>query len=87
MTSFKSVDLLAVIIEPLMSRMVYGTGSNGGLALFDLFCLTRALSPMFFFIIIYLSRGIQFSRASLNGALTKHKNKDIETLKLDNQIS
>ena len=35
-------------------------------------------------IIIYLSRGIQFSRASLNGALTKHKNKDIETLKLNN---
>ena len=33
---------------------------------------------------LYLSRGIQFSRASLNGALTKHKNKDIKTLKLDN---
>ena len=31
-----------------------------------------------------LSRGIQFSRASLNGALTQHKNKDIKTLKLDN---
>ena len=31
-----------------------------------------------------LSRGIQFSRASLNGALTKHKNKDIKTLKLKN---
>ena len=38
----------------------------------------------FFFFIQYLSRGIQFSRASLNGALTKHKNKDIKTLKLDN---
>ena len=37
-----------------------------------------------FFKIQYLSRGIQISRASLNGALTKHKNKDIETLKLDN---
>ena len=34
-----------------------------------------------FFLIHYLSRGIQFSRASLNGALTKHKNKDIKTLK------
>ena len=34
-----------------------------------------------FFLIKYLSRGIQFSRASLNGALTKHKNKDIKTLK------
>ena len=26
-----------------------------------------------------LSRGIQFSRASLNGALTQHKNRDIKT--------
>ena len=40
-----------------------------------------------FFLFIYLSSGIQFSRASLNGALTQHKNKDIETLKLDNQLS
>ena len=39
---------------------------------------------LFIYLFIYLSRGIQFSRASLNGALTKHKNKDIETLKLDN---
>ena len=38
----------------------------------------------FLFLIQYLSRGIQFSRASLNGALTKHKNKDIKILKLDN---
>ena len=37
-----------------------------------------------FFLIQYLSRGIQFNRASLNGALTKQKNKDIKTLKLDN---
>ena len=29
-----------------------------------------------------LSRGIQFSRASLNGALTQHKNKDIKTRQL-----
>ena len=36
------------------------------------------------FLIEYLSRGIQFSRASLNGDLTKHKNKDIKTLKLGN---
>ena len=42
---------------------------------------------IFFYLFIYLSRGIQFSRASLNGALTKHKNKDIETLKLNNQLS
>ena len=42
---------------------------------------------LFLLLFIYLSRGIQFSRASLNGALTKHKNKDIETLKLDNQLS
>ena len=41
----------------------------------------------FFFLIQYLSRGIQFSRASLNGALTQHKNKDIKTLKLDNWFS
>ena len=34
-----------------------------------------------FFLIQYLSRGIQFSRASLNGALTKHENKDFKTLK------
>lgn len=26
----------------------------------------------------YLSRSIQFRRASLNGALTQHKNKDIK---------
>ena len=38
----------------------------------------------FLYINQYLSRGIQFSRASLNGALTKHKNEDIKTLKLDN---
>ena len=37
-----------------------------------------------FFLSMFLSRGIQFSRASLNGALTQHKNKDIKTLKLDN---
>ena len=37
-----------------------------------------------FFFNQYLSRGIQFSRASLNGALTQHKNKDIKTLKLNN---
>ena len=36
---------------------------------------------IYLFLIQYLSRGIQFSRASLNGALTKHKNKDIKTLK------
>ena len=39
---------------------------------------------LFIYLIQYLSWGIQFSRASLNGALTKHKNKDIKTLKLDN---
>ena len=37
-----------------------------------------------FFFYQYLSRGIQFSRASLNGALTQRKNKDIKTLKLEN---
>ena len=36
----------------------------------------------FFFSNQYLSRGIQFSRASLNGALTQHKNKDIKTRQL-----
>ena len=40
----------------------------------------------YFYLFLYLSRGIQFSRASLNEALTKHKNKDIETLKLNNFI-
>ena len=44
----------------------------------------RKAQQFFFSYIQYLSRGIQFSRASLNGALTKHKNKDIKTLKLDN---
>ena len=37
---------------------------------------------LFFFFIQYLSRGIQFSRASLNGALTKHKNKNIKNIKI-----
>ena len=32
----------------------------------------------------YLSRGIEFSGASLNGALTQHKNEDIKTSKLEN---
>ena len=41
---------------------------------------------LFIYLFIYLSRGIQFSRASLNGVLTKHKNKDIKTLKLDNSV-
>ena len=36
----------------------------------------------FFFSNQYFSRGIQFSRASLNGALTQHKNKDIKTRQL-----
>ena len=45
-------------------------------------CLTlNDLTRIFIYLIQYLSRGIQFSRASLNGALTKHKNKDIKTLK------
>ena len=42
---------------------------------------------LFIYLYIYLSRGIQFSRASLNGALTKHtKKKDIETLKEEIKI-
>ena len=45
--------------------------------------LRRALDAHFFFS-QNLSRGIQFSRANLNGALTKHKNKDIKTLNLEN---
>ena len=36
----------------------------------------------FLFFNQYLSKGIQFSRASLNGALTQYKNKDIKTRKL-----
>ena len=44
--------------------------------------LRRALDAHFFS--QNLSRGIQFSRANLNGALTKHKNKDIKTLNLEN---
>ena len=44
------------------------------------------LFHLFIYLFIYLSRGIQFSRASLNGVLTKHKNKDIKTLKLDNSV-
>ena len=36
---------------------------------------------LFIYLIQYLSRGIQVSKASLNGALTQHKNKDIKTLK------
>ena len=46
--------------------------------------LRRALDAVFFFFFFnqYLSRGIQFSRASLTRALTQHKNKDIKTRKL-----
>ena len=50
----------------------------------DDYSSTKLLFIYLFNLIQYLSRGIQFSRASLNGALTKHKNKDIKTLKLDN---
>ena len=32
----------------------------------------------------YLSRGIQFRRASINEALIQHKTKDIKTLKIEN---
>ena len=37
--------------------------------------MLRVLVLIIFFLLlfIYLSRGIQFNRASLNGALTKHK--------------
>ena len=35
-----------------------------------------------YFLFIYLSRSIQFSRACLNWALIKYKNKDIKTLKI-----
>ena len=35
----------------------------------------------FFYLIQYLSRGIQFSGASLNGALTQHKTKTLKQLK------
>ena len=38
----------------------------------------------FIYLIQYLSRGIQFSRASLNGALTQHKTKH-KTLKQTNK--
>ena len=41
-----------------------------------------ASAVLFIYLIQYLSRGIQFSRASLNGALTQHKNKDIKTRQL-----
>ena len=47
--------------------------------------LRRALDAVFFFFFFfnqYLSRGIQFSRASLTRSLTQHKNKDIKTRKL-----
>ena len=42
-------------------------------------------SALYVTIVIFFdqySRGIQFSRASLNGALTQHKNKDIKTRQL-----
>ena len=48
------------------------------------------ISHIFFFFIQQLSRGIQFSRASLNGALTKHKNRDIkirQLIKLRQQVT
>ena len=38
--------LLAVIIEPFMSVTTYGFGSNGGVCLLVLFCLTMTVSPM-----------------------------------------
>ena len=37
--------------------------------------LDHLLFIYLFYLIQYLSRGIQFSRASLNGALTQHKTK------------
>ena len=42
-------------------------------ALVRLSFLSCFLYFFIFYLFIYLSRGIQFSRASLNGALTKHK--------------
>ena len=42
MTSFRSVVLLTVTIEPLTLQMVYDSASNCGLALFDLLCFTSA---------------------------------------------
>ena len=54
---------------------------------YNCYLFQKFSKEVLFFKFIYLSRGIQFSRASLNGALTKHKNKDIESLKLNNQLS
>ena len=51
---------------------------------FVLFTISAIISGKLLFLKQYLSRGIQFSRASLNGALTQHKNKGIKTLKLAN---
>ena len=55
--------------------------------IYSIFFIFIIFLKLFIYLFIYLSRGIQFSRASLNGAPTKHKNKDIEKLKLDNQLS
>ena len=67
------------------SGSVRGSSVKGGLfttASASHISVIRDSSSNFF--IQYLSSSIQFSRASLNGALTKHKNRDIKTLKLDN---
>ena len=54
---------------------VFSTLESGFKINLRLRCRNRFFLYFYFFKFIYLSRGIQFSRASLNGALTKHKNR------------
>ena len=46
LTSFRTVVLLSVIIESLMSLMLYDVQANGGFAFFGILSFTRTLSPM-----------------------------------------
>ena len=62
-----------------MSEVMYSTPHLSEVKNFQLDCF---LFVCLIFLFQYLSRGIQFSRASLNGALTEHKSKDIKTRQL-----
>ena len=73
----KYQDKTTLASKTRFSRHCFGFQSR-------LFSLQVGYNIYLFNLIQYLSWGIQFSSASLNGALTKHKNKDIKILKLDN---
>ena len=79
--------LSAWVVRDFISHSLHSVVAWFAIWDFCLPCSFFFIYLFIYFLFIYLSRGIQFSRASLNGALTKHKNKDIETLKLNNQVN